>query len=817
MTSDEFIQTLIKKLSAGFSFREQISEDEKHISDFFVEKLRNKLSSNYCVVILDIKDYDNFVQYFEDLTREIERALQDPEGNLGFSADDILKTKNPSATRTKFLLAVGKVVAKGKRLILVNKHYEEAADRWLGGFGFIRSLLSHPGYHVSAVMFTSKPMHEVSDEPEGSSPLWNIFNDLKELSDVVSSDTKRAEDTKETEFFLDFIGRGKYLRLLTKRASTKIHTHLSVFGLPHVGKSKLVEKWKKSITGGDDNIIGTLGVGAERKSLCFFHIPELHETSSYSAVVDLFLGQFEKFKEEYKKYFPGDASDEGTSEFSFSWTTSNGDSAPDEDCPAVTTTRRLRQVVDYINKLGFRVILIIDEFQETEITWDEKDYRQFCQLLLDTSLDLFCIIISRPHLSYIVNAHIYKLMPFKPVLVESYTDRELKVYLGRLWRRCNLGNAGAIRSTLAKPIRRLLVDCGKNPYLLNKAAMEIYNNLQEPSQKTIDQAVTDALDLIHGEILAFYSDTVDFMRDEEAKKLQSFTHIVKCYFGTSDDYEDVIDRYIDLGYVEKVGLNELLAETCKSFVRYDDNGNPSCYYTTVCQGFVDYLYTTQLDEIKDIRTLFTGLVHSFRHITEENLEKRLSNKVKGQPWYLQLMDYFFAYDGKERCYVEYNQNLGQLVRNPNISRSKNRRGQGYDSTNPHRFQISKTSLEYAMNELKKGGGGTELLDAINLYDHASIICQYSDAFCQYFSVVGDIEHDDEAMKLLRSCFEVIQDKIRNPISHYSRKKLSLATTNSHRELCTKLLESIHGFISGDPIADDSSRINTLVQEIRNKG
>ena len=793
MTSDKLIQHLIDNLSKVNSFRRQVllEEEDNEISNAFAKEFRRKLSKlhRFCVVELDVRDYDNFNQLLRALVTKTGLALGASGKNDGFPAFDDLMFNNPNRVRTHFLLAIGRITKKGRRPIFIFKHYEEATDRWLGGFGYIRSLLTR--FPVSALVFTSKPMNEVSDEPSSGSPLWNIFNDL--------DDDSRVED----KFFLGFIGKGRYLRQLNEHAGSKFPTHLSLYGLPHVGKSELVEKWKETITGGNGNI-GALNTKFGEKKLFFIHIPELHETSTYSDVVDIILGQIkDNFKKDYKEFFRRNAPDpKNTTDFDQAISTSS-------EVDPVTITQRLREVVDYINGLQIRVILILDEFEKTEETWKEKDYRQFCKLLLDTNLDLFCIIVSRPHLSYIVSEHIYQLMPFETKLVESLTDRELKTYLRRLWRCCELDNRGLRRSDpnnlkiLEKPIRRLLTSCGKNPYLLDLASLKIINNCRNLGQKSFDEIVQESLSQIENKIKALYFDTAKFMHDEEAKKLQSFSHIVKCYFGTSADYDDVIDRFFMLGYVEKIGVNELLAETCKSFARYDDNGVLVCYYTTICQGFINYLYETQLNEITDIRELFTGLVHSLRYITEENLEKRLPI-LSGQPWFMQLMNCFFAYDPDKKCNVQFDNLTRELLPNRGISRMVDSRDQKLDFYDRNRFQISKASLDYAKNALKNGGNGSDILDAISLMDHASIICQYSDVFSPYFCVVGDINSDNAAMRLLRDCLTVIQEHIRNPLSHYSRKKQPSATLCSHRELCIALLGSIYGGISaGEPVEDIS--------------
>ena len=185
----KFVQELTDNIKKNdrFCFKEQVllKWGDNGCSDAILDELRSELPSNWLVTELDVNDFDTFDDTLNRMVEETERVLKDSGEILNFSAENILKFHDPKDVRDEYKNAVADVVKEGKRLIFVFRHYEGATNRWFGGFGWMRSFLTSRPLKLSALVFTTKPMDEVSDEPEGSSPFWNIFNSPVAIRDEI--------------------------------------------------------------------------------------------------------------------------------------------------------------------------------------------------------------------------------------------------------------------------------------------------------------------------------------------------------------------------------------------------------------------------------------------------------------------------------------------------------------------------------------------------------------------------------------------------------------------------------------------------------
>lgn len=186
--SSKFVQSLTDNIKNNdcFRFKYQVllKWGDNGFSDALLGELRSKLPSNWLVIELDVNAFDTFDDLLKGMVEETERVLKDSGGNMNFSAENILK-RDPGDVVYEYKDAVADIVEEGKRLIFVFKHYEGATNRWLGGFGWMRSFLESRPLQLSALVFTAKPMDEVSDEPEGSSPFWNIFSTPDTIRDEI--------------------------------------------------------------------------------------------------------------------------------------------------------------------------------------------------------------------------------------------------------------------------------------------------------------------------------------------------------------------------------------------------------------------------------------------------------------------------------------------------------------------------------------------------------------------------------------------------------------------------------------------------------
>ena len=562
-----------------------------------------------------------------------------------------------------------------------------------------------------------------------------------------------------------FIGREEELAFLMRHADADRPVHVSVYGLPHVGKTSLLKEWTRRLKENG-------GQTPSGRRLCILSGGELNAYSEYTEVINSFYYNIASFSAACGNADLGSLAESLKAMGGYPSFTDAGEA-----------TEQLRDAIRKVNACGFRVVLSLDEFEfaSDERLWPEGSYRKFCSLLLDESLDLFCVIASRPHISYIIGKHCCKIIPFEPFLLRSFSDEDMTEYLKEL---SAAGGPDLLAESSGEDLMRLLTACGKNPYLLSFTAKQI---LEKPA------SVKETLKTLHRSITDHYAQVVSFMLEEEKKEQKSFTHVIKCYFGTSDDYGDIIDTYIRLGYIEEEAPEGRFAAAYKRYARYDKKDTVICYYTTVCPGFINYLYTHELDQIRDIRDLLTGLIHALRYITEEELAAIYPPPLR---WHEELLKRF---EGK----TDYAELRNDKWFSTPRERIGSERKSWIDAHQNEMITVSDPSLRFAVQELLRGGKGRQMavLDAISLTDHAAILCAYPEHFADYFGILGDLRSDIWARKALKDLLEDIQKNIRNPISHYSRRSKTKKDMESRKSSCIDLLRSIYSFYADGVVAE----------------
>lgn len=184
MTFDKFTEKLIRKLEGDADCREQIVEkDEKkryETAKSLEERLRNDKRS---VIVFDLKKYRNrdFKYFSKDFVKNTYETLNTFAQDQ--IIDDVLKSNGKKEFPDgilhnefkSFLVDVASVVDKNVKTVFIFNNYEEARECWRGGFGEMREILSQCSGLLSAVVIADRPMHEVSREPLGGSPFYNIF------------------------------------------------------------------------------------------------------------------------------------------------------------------------------------------------------------------------------------------------------------------------------------------------------------------------------------------------------------------------------------------------------------------------------------------------------------------------------------------------------------------------------------------------------------------------------------------------------------------------------------------------------------------
>lgn len=586
---------------------------------------------------------------------------------------------------------------------------------------------------------------------------------------------------------LNFIGREKQINKLTEFVKGPRTVHMSLYGMPHVGKSSLLTAWINRMAqnnyecgeyslmlidedaSGYNNISGrayySMMYDATSKIMDILTEETEIEDESLQNELDILVDEFYDYDE-----IEGDQS---------------------------AITNLLKKYMEYVAKLGKRTVLIIDEFakiSDVESRWSEEEYMLFSKLLLDDGLDWKCIVTSRSHISYILEQYVRRISPFDTLLLSPFDDNEMEEYFAALYRES--GN-NYLDDSRKSELQEILYACNRHPFLLSIMAREIIKT-PERTPRQIYRMKRDT------DFVIEFEDVCNFLLREEADKHKSFTHIVKCYFNNPKDYQDIMDNYVELGYVEKYPYISKFAYTMDvvNFI-YPYEDEPEYYYGTISPAFISYLFLNYLVVIKDTRDILTGFIYAIRDITKHEM-----TKIFGDDWNKQLL--LRLQGGSKSNYrnaqyaVQKNLN-GILVwencnysgLNSNNTNVVNRKAQiDTFSTSNELINITSTSIRFVTDEMNLGINTVmPVLDPINLNDIGKIITHskyYNDYFKKYFGVLGGMSNHAACAFILDCLGNVgVIGKARNELSHYSRYGINEQQLENSRNYCMYLLESIY--------------------------
>lgn len=542
-----------------------------------------------------------------------------------------------------------------------------------------------------------------------------------------------------------FIGRKRLLERLTGRIVQK-RQHISLHGMPHVGKSSVLLELERQ-----------LKPERELRVVKYALTPKGFKYT----VTGLFWG--------LRKALGGAEQGSRLQACLEIADTVWKRSLTGLDLDGVYLLDLLRAILKETTAQGLRIVFLLDEFERIAGArkdgsggWTEREYTAFVQLLLDESLDLVCVTASRPTIANLLTHYEQRLDPFVDELVRCFDEKDMKAYF-------------QVLADCGRPIppgdrrQELLRYCGRSPLLLTIMGNELLCESEEASIPELYREVQKDFD-VH------FMDIVKFMQDEEAKKQRSFAHIVKCYFGPSADYWDIQERCIGLGYIDLLDPQGDYTYQYDGEVKYrfeDRNGKYGAAgeeYTclTISPLFVDYLYRQCLEQIEDTRDLLTGLVYTLRDITAYELKK-----VYGPDWNEKLLleRIVAKSDNKFYCFQrEETQFCAKEIEAP--------------PSDAIQISVPVNFLPDAFNE--QFPGDMPLLDAVNLTAHGVIIRSYPELFKPYFG--GKLGKPfKESMHTLKEA--------RDKIAHYSRHALTPEMEKKAKKMCRGLLKSIYTYIS----------------------
>lgn len=131
--------------------------------------------SDIRVICLDAKEYDNFADMMKNF-------LLDAFGDEKFQAEDTLVSKEEFADenseseicyQTTCLLEDFSM--NGIYVLFIITNYDEVKEKWSSSnYGWIRGIVCD-NQNLSVLLFSEKSAEEVSKEPVGSSPFYNII------------------------------------------------------------------------------------------------------------------------------------------------------------------------------------------------------------------------------------------------------------------------------------------------------------------------------------------------------------------------------------------------------------------------------------------------------------------------------------------------------------------------------------------------------------------------------------------------------------------------------------------------------------------
>lgn len=622
-----------------------------------------------------------------------------------------------------------------------------------------------------------------------------------------------------------FIGRQRQLeRIMGMLTAPKPH-HVSLSGLPHIGKTSFLIKLYDAVSDMD----GYLPV----------RVPAFVEGDFCNNMVHIIDALAEE-------------------ELSLD---SIADAISD-DADSHELVAALRQALTQVTRSGRRTILLLDEFErilgptEEQLAahnmalkgWTQEEYELFLELLMDRELDFVCVTASRPKMTNILYRYRPAHDPFIPMLLYGFDDAEMKEYFDIL----KQGNICMDGTPLGQePEQRqqqeLLRLCGRSPYLLTVMGNELFENNKKTgkdARKTVKGLFGKCRDIFQ----TYFNDIVYFMVAEEQKKMRSFSHIVKCYFGQFEDYQDIKERCIALGYLDLAAKDSPYTYQGKVFEFEDrddkfevvhesgavltagEKDKAGLAYITVSPLFTDYLFAVRepigkkkiipLDLVDDPRDLLTGLIHAMRDITRKEMRAVCRKEQMGAGrWNELLAQRYYAVKGpvQQIVYVDTNEshddqrytawkNDGGCVSrtdpmpphpySPDWADYQTRQAQIDGSWqqlwSERKIRIAPASLGFVARELCGNNDVMPSLDPISLTDQAEIFCCYwqydnQPLFSNYFGILPD------GQAQLRAMMEQLRD-YRNKVSHFSRYGYGPLEIQHSKIYCRQLLKGIYYYL-----------------------
>ncbi len=229
-----------------------------------------------------------------------------------------------------------------------------------------------------------------------------------------------------------FIGRQALLEELEGRVCSTPRQHVSIYGMPHVGKSSVLAELGRRID-----------AGQEKFRTVYYELKSGEFRATISQVLDRLTFELE------------DDATEG-SELQTRLKIAQA-VRQDSSLDGITLLRFLRDILEETTAAGLRVVLFLDEFNQME-NWTEPEYTGFVRLLLDNSLDLVCVTASRPRVSNLLTRYDQRLNPFVSKLVRCFDETDMAEYFQVLRDRGH--------DLSRKDRQELLRYCGRSPLLL---------------------------------------------------------------------------------------------------------------------------------------------------------------------------------------------------------------------------------------------------------------------------------------------------------------------------------------------------------------
>ena len=611
-----------------------------------------------------------------------------------------------------------------------------------------------------------------------------------------------------------FVGRKRQLSRVMEMISAPKPRHVSVYGLPHIGKSSFMLKLRETVTG-------------EQGYLCT-RVTPLVEGDFCNNMVDIIDALADV---EYELSDIADSIDD--------------DSTPKELVDA------LRRALLQVGASGRRTVLLLDEFErilgptddqlaaniETLPGWTQEEYELFLELLMDRELNFICVTASRPRMGNILYRFRPALNPFISVLLCGFDDVEMKEYFDILsGGNICLDNIPLGQEPNQAQQQELLRLCGRNPYLLTVMGNALFVNNQKShgkGRKTVKGLFGDCRDIFQ----TYFNEIICFMVVEEQKKMRSFSHIVKCYFGQFDDYQDIKERCIAKGYLDLAAKDSPYTYRGKVFELEDwddnfevlrENGHvmtaaekkkAGLVYITIAPLFTDYLFAVHkpigkkgiipLDIVDDARDLLTGLIHAMRDITRKEMIRICQDEnVDAEYWDEILVKRYKAtkYGVEQIIHIDPNaQNHAQryalwekkangvaCLQNQPVHTGEPDLTNWSAYWSDRTIKVAFATMTFVSNRMREADNQMGSLDPISLSDQAEVFLhfwQYGNKpiFSNYFGILPN------GQSQLRAMMDHLKE-YRNKVSHFSRYGYGVNEIEYSRIYCRQLLKGIYYYL-----------------------